>query len=296
MLSSILRREISKNPLWAPHLKAVQAFKIYLETTADMDFRITGLSEYEGDLNVVTRTIPYIHRWNELYKKKVLGKFYALEDYAKINPFDALTMLTLTTHHAYYESGRRSAHSNATIPQSFKLLKQGWHKLSDAIRKRGYSYVWILEPHRTGYPHIHVAIIGRVDEKDQKRIKTLWTRYGGGSFEHGAHFSEKSGEDSILSIRNYLMKYMIKSWADSKWTTAQLVFNALVWDNNWRMWGASKKLSKIMKSYDPEKTDIEWQKTEIKTSCYSDHSVTWKKEDTDIKPLEQNPDEILYTL
>jgi hypothetical protein len=84
---------------------------------------------------------------------------------------------------------------------------------------------------------------------------------------------------------------MEKAWRDSIWTNAQLVFNSLVWDNDWRLWGSSKKLTLIMRKKkseeiydDPEKTQIEWQRTELQTSRFSPFMTTWKKERTDLQP------------
>lgn len=212
-----------------------------------------------------------------------------MEAYLKEHPCDTITLLTLTTYHAYDQYGRPSETSTTTIPESFELLKSGWKGIRDSLNYRKLQFVWILEPHKTGYPHIHVCILGAVTSKDQQRIKNLWNKYGCGSVEHGAQFSEKSGTDSVKSIRNYLMKYMVKAWRDSTWTTAQLVFNALVWDNDWRLWGSSKNLTVIMRKCEFEETEfeeteIEWQRTELQTSRYSPYMTTWKKEGTDLQP------------
>ena len=278
MLPPKTYKEIIKSPLWRPHIKTVQAFSCYLISKEDMKFRISGISEFEGDEYTVTRELPYVHRWTDLYKRAVLAKFHQLETYLKENPIDVITMLTLTTYHAYDKFGRPSKTSTTTIPESFALLKNGWNGIRDSLKYRNLQYVWILEPHKTGYPHIHVCILGKVTQKDQQKIINLWHKYGCGSLEHGAQFSEKKGDDSVKSIRNYLMKYMVKAWRDSKWTTAQLVFNSLVWDNNWRLWGSSKNLTIIMRNGKPEKTGIDWQLTELRTSKDVDYMAIWKKE------------------
>ena len=80
------------------------------------------------------------------------------------------------------------------------------------------------------------------------------------------------------------MKYMVKAWRDSTWTTTQLVFNALVWDNDWRLWGSSKNLTEIMRKSDTNENEIEWQLTELQTSRFSPYMTTWKKEGTDLQP------------
>lgn len=281
-------RDITRNPAWAPHLATVQQFRHYLRATQDMNFRITGTSDWEGHDLTVTREIPYIHRWTPIYKSSVLARFYLLESHAREQHIGALTMLTLTTYHGYFESGNPSQNSTATIPEAFQALKAGWDKLRQSIRRR--SYVWILEPHRSGYPHIHVALLEPVTEKDQARIKALWHKYGCGDQEHGAQFSTPKG-GTVGSIRNYLMKYMVKAWGDSTWTTAQLVFNALAWEHSWRLWGSSADITAVMKRPPKEPENVEWQTTEIRTSRFADHQVTWRKEGTALQP-EVVPEEI----
>jgi hypothetical protein len=278
MLSLVTYREIIKNPLWRPHITIVQAFSCYLTSKKDMKFRVSGISQFEGDEFTVTRELPYIHRWTDLYKKSVLAKFYQLEAYIKEHPADVITLLTLTTYHAYDQFGRPSKISTTTIPESFGLLKNGWNGIRDSLNYRKLQYVWILEPHKTGYPHIHVCILGKVIQKDQQKIINLWHKYGCGSLEHGAQFSEKKGNDSVKSIRNYLMKYMVKAWHDSEWTTAQLVFNSLVWHNNWRLWGSSKNLTIIMRNRKIKETNIDWQLTELLTGKNSEYMDIWRKE------------------
>ena len=39
-----------------------------------------------------------------------------------------------------------------------------------------------------------------------------------------------------------------------------------------------------MKNGAPEEDEIEWQKTELQTSRFSEFMTTWKKEGTDLQP------------
>jgi hypothetical protein len=57
-------------------------------------------------------------------------------------------------------------------------------------------------------------------------------------------------------------KSFTQVWRDSTWMTAQLVFNALVWENKWRLWGVSKKHNKSHETGEPEKTGVDWQMVE----------------------------------
>jgi hypothetical protein len=278
MLSTFTYREIVNNEVWAPHLDEVRRFSAYLENTEGMTFRVSGTFEDDGEDCIVTRELPYIHRWTPIYKKMVIAKFYKLEDYARSLGVTSLTMLTLTTFHAVDQFGRRVDTNDVTIPESFALLKQGWDKLRNAINKRGFQYVWIMEPHRSGYPHLHVAIFGDVPLNDQIRIKHLWEKYGCGSYEHGAKFTAPKG-GNVKSLRNYLIKYMVKGLRDAKvkWTTAQLVFNALVKEYGWRLWGSTRDLTIAMKKDGPITSGVTWLLTETKKSWCSGFRETWRK-------------------
>lgn len=279
MLPSKYYREIKDNPAWVEYLGVAQKFHYYLETTDETKFRISGVANIEGELNTITREIDYIHRWTPVYKRSVLARFYRLENWHNAHPLSkAVTMLTLTTYHAFDKYGRPSSvGSDVNIEASFKLLKAGWYKLRDAISKLGLQYVWILEPHKTGYPHLHVAIFGWVPWHVQHKMKVLWQKYGCGSYEHGAQFSTREGAGGIKSIRNYLMKYMIKSWHDTEWTTAQFVFNALCHEYRWRMWGATKHITMIIRRESPEKSGIEWQLVEMKLGRFGDFRDSWRR-------------------
>lgn len=284
MLGLKLYKEIVDNEHWLPYLNIVKHFRTYLVTTNDSTFRVSGIYKFEGEDFTISNTLPYIHRWTDLYKKGVLARFYSLERELKGKPVNVVTMMTLTTYHGVNALGEKSKDHNETILEGFTLLKEGWSKLRQ--RLRGIDYVWIMEPHKTGFPHIHVVILEKIDKERQMRLKRLWAAYGCGSVKYGIKFTEKQGPDNIKSIRNYLMKYLVKSWIDSDWTTGQLVFNAIVWENDYRLWGASTRLSKIMRRSKPEPLDVEWQKTEIKATRFSDHNVLWRKEGTDLKPFD----------
>lgn len=166
-------------------------------------FRVSGRSEFEGDEYGVTREIPCIHRRTEIYKKWVLAKFYPREEYFTQNLPDGVTLLIFTPY-----------------PESFALLKSGWNGIRESLNYRQLHYVWIFEPQKQAFPHIHVCILGRVSPGNPQRLKKRWHKYGCGSTEHGAQFSEKMGDDPVKSIRNHLTKYVVTVWRDSECTTA----------------------------------------------------------------------------
>lgn len=260
------------------------AFLAYLQNTGKLKFRVHG--EFQPDdspfLEDATLLIPYIHRWTVSYRKGVLAKFYQLEEWFNKNPC-SVTMLSLTT----YQDGRysRSVKGKAlTITESFCLLKNSFDCLRDAFRYYlpKVPYVWVMEPHKSGYPHLHVIIFADVDERTQEAIKKLWAKkYKAGSLENGANFTVSKPEHGIKSIRNYLMKYIVKGFLSTgskfgegdSWSAGELVFNALVWKHQWRLFGASRDLTKIMAYQKKTDDNVKWYATEILNASGEDHLV-----------------------
>ena len=140
-------------------------------------------------------------------------------------------------------------------------MKEGWDKLSKILRKYipDLTYIWVIEPHASGYPHFHVIVFAEISQSLQEKIKQLWSeKYEVGSKDHGVDFSTRMPDEDINSLRNYLMKYIAKGFvitdtrfSETFWTKEQLVFNALIWKNGYRTFQPSRKLQKIMR-YDQE--------------------------------------------
>jgi hypothetical protein len=115
------------------------------------------------------------------------------------------------------------------------------------------SYFWIVEPQiKSGYPHIHAGYFTEFTNNEKYRLKAHWSDViKAGDFEHGLDFSFGSTHQTgdITSLRNYLMKYMGKTFADGMkdWTSEELVFNAIAWKEGYRFFGCSRDLSSAMK-------------------------------------------------
>ena len=288
LISPTLMKQIRENPALSAHHRTVFMFLSYLRTTAACSFKIYGDGcDVDGPFDI-EKQIEYIHRWTDLYRSGVLAKFYQLENWLKNNPAP-VTMLTLTT----YQDGRYSTTVKGdivTIPESFDTLKTSWKRLRMALRLYLPSnrYVWIMEPHKTGYPHLHVIIFEDVNKETQDAISRLWSKkYKAGSADHGVNFAIKTPDESIRSIRNYLMKYVAKGFSSTgskfedghTWGTGELVFNALVWKHKWRIFGASRSLSKVMRH--KKKSEVNVLRIYFGTELWDANGethTTWLKE------------------
>lgn len=278
-----------------------QRFVKYLNDTKDYVFRLIG-THNNGE---VVKNVPYIHRWTRIYQKSILAKFYKLDEWMKDNP-GVVSMFTLTTYQGSISGFNDGSFSEKvkghrlSIDECFDLLKESRTKLLDAIRNKypGINYVWILEPHKTGFPHCHLVIFKAFTESEQNAIKTLWSsKYQAGSIDRGITITSKNSDESILSIRNYLMKYMSKQFGTGEpWTKEELLFNAMVWKTGTRMWGASKELTAVMRK--PESvSDVVWDIVELlipgPVGCAT--FTIWSRDDGEPFPVlntEQDPDDL----
>ncbi len=280
----------------------MKKFKEYLKTTKEYCFRLTGTNN-ECEVVVI---VPYIHRWTAIYHKSILAKFYKLDDWMKDNS-GVVTMFTLTTYQGSKSRFNDGSYSRTikghdmTQLECFDLLKGSRAKFLNVLRRRypGIDYVWVLEPHETGYPHCHLVVFQEFSEDEQVFIKELWSeKYQAGSFDRGIEVTSKMSDEAIHSIRNYLMKYMTKQFGtgDQAWTKGELLFNAMIWATGTRMWGASKALTEVMRK--PEKdSEVRWDTVELLKPRAE--ITVWSRDDGTPFPVlgeqqvtEQDPDDL----
>lgn len=272
---------IESDPKLSPYYEDVRDFLTYLNRTEGTRFRLRGLSP---DVSEVETEIEYVHRWTATYRRGWIAKLYQLDEWYKREQ-PPVTMLTLTT----YQDGDYSRWKGRylTIPESFETLKGGWKNLSMVLRKPDslgkFDYLSIMEPHKTGYPHLHVPIFAEVSDPLQEKIGNLWEGYGAGSAEHGVNFSFRESRTDISSIRNYLLKYLSKGltgtgsrFGDESLTPGQWVFQALVWRHHWRIFGSSRNLSQVM-TWDRTSEPVQWLSTDLIDQNGDVHPL-WRQE------------------
>lgn len=276
--------DVRNNPELRKFQPLCRKFVDYLRWMDSAGLQICGFNTRTNTGRTISMGMS--HRWTRAYKNKLLAKLYLLDEYIKENP-SAITLMTLTTYHDLkYREGDDSP--RLSIPEAFAVLKTSWKKLSMIIRKKmpGTEYIWIVEPQKSGYPHLHVVLFADVSIGMQDGIKAQWAKYQAGDYEHGAQFEIRQPEDSIESLRNYLMKYIAKGFVstesrfgDHRWTSAELVFNALVWDGNYRTFQPSRGLQQYM-GWTPGRDDaIYWHTNTMEYESQGDTGtkVVWEK-------------------
>lgn len=239
------------------YLPLVLSFAGYLADTKECSFKIHGTSLSTGE--TTKKIIPYIHRWTEVYRKSIIAKLYQLE-HTIGEEQNNVTMITLTV----YQRG-------ISPFTCLSNLKRAYRCLMDVIRHTygTVDYFWILEPHKTGYAHMHLVYWRVLSETEQEHIRNLWERkYQVGKEGIGVAFSlPGASEDgtyqggSIAKVRSYLIKYLSKGLY-KRWEPAEFLFNAVLWKTKTRMWGCSRHFSKIMEPEMKDK-DEDWQCDEV---------------------------------
>lgn len=258
--------------------KCVNHFTGYIADTARKSFKITSRSE-----GVISeKIVPYVHRWSEVYRRGFLAKLYQLEGSLTPEQLKNVTMITLTT-------SQRGMDQEECL---LKLLKY-YNRLFKLLRHHigTIDFLYILEPHKTGYAHMHIMYMKLLTDSEKQLIIDAWTKkYGVGS-EKGIDFSEpkasvdgrcKSG--SVSHVRSYLMKYVSKGLHSETMTKGELLFNSLLKKHSIRLWNSSRHFSEVMKkAEEPRSEDYECLKVEL----YQDeefYSHVYPRPKMDINP------------
>ena len=262
----------------------------YLEATKDRTFVIKGIDTKTGE--ETSKEIPYVHRWTELYVKGFYAKMYQLEAALDADLRD-VTMISLTVSHRL-----------GSPEECLRLLVNGWTKLRKVLHKRfgTIDFFRVLEPHKSGWPHMHILYMHKISKDDAISIKKLWAEvYKLGNVANGVDFLDprassdgyfKSG--SIGRIRGYLIKYVGKGLLPSpddpyynyqfgeksyslQFPPERLLFNALLKKTKTRLWGASRNFSKIMARV--KKLQPDWKCLQVSQYDKGEFvKVTWDHE------------------
>ncbi len=260
-------------PWLAPYHGIVQQFLLYLDSIRYKKIRIEGLAFDEGDWEWINKTFPYPSRFNEGRIKATLAKLYLLDAWQKENQ-RASTMMTLTTYHdwikPHWEKGKKipakRVRDGWSIEKAFEILLENWRKLRWLMRYYlgPLTFVRVLEPHKMGYPHLHILLFHAIPDKVQAKIRGTWSnRYKMASWSHGLDFSFNEKTEGIESPKNYLMKYIGKDFRTGEMSPCELAFNALLWKHRYRRIDCSRDLQSVMKWQEMRDKNVIWMETGV---------------------------------
>jgi hypothetical protein len=254
-----LLEEIKNSPEFNIYYQDYLKFFGYLN---DIQFKRIKASYSYPDGSISQKEWDIVYRWCDVYRASIMAKFYKLSEWFELSPHD-ISFVSLTAS----STGR-------SIEDCFRILIKSRSKILRAVRHiigHRFDYVWVFEPHpgkdekhnvNKGYPHLHMIVFEKIDIDAQIRLRKLWERYEAGSFERGLEFDVRENQEKIRSLSNYLIKYISKTWTDTgskygseRWDKETFIFNMVAWKNQFRFWGASRNLSKVM-AYQPKTIDL----------------------------------------
>lgn len=166
-----------------------------------MRISVTGF--HKISMKEETVSVPILTRWHEQYKRRLLAKLYNLDKWYIDSGRPPVTMCTLTTKQKEF-----------TRLEQIDFLNQCRSKFIDLFRKnhKGVQYIYVYEPHKSGYAHIHFLFFCTVSKQEIKNYKKYWNKkLNAGGFSSAIDFSRSVRNSTLNSAKNYAMKYIRKS-------------------------------------------------------------------------------------
>ena len=244
-----------------PEYRNCFEFVDYLDKCESKGFTIKGYETRKGKL--LNLPMSYNNRWGPVRRRELSEKLKRLEFWFEFQEDRPVTLVTLTSYH-----------EGLSISSAWFELNKSRDKLRKLIHKYfgNVDYFWVVEPHKSGYAHYHMAVFADVDNntKDKKgrgiedKFRDLWSKkYKTGNHTYGLDFAQKKDESKIKHLKNYLQKYLSKGFLLDKWTPGMLKFNAAMHDTGFRMYGASKNIRDIMNCDTEKPSQVVWLETKM---------------------------------
>ena len=281
--SEIAQIALSKMRGDDPYIHLCTDFVEHLQQCELKGFVLYGYDTKPGKFKTVR--LDYNNRWGYARRKDLSKKLEKLETWFEMQEDRPVTLVTLTS----YQEGM-------SIAGAWHELNKSRVKLQKLIAKYFDSpdYFWVVEPHKSGYVHYHMAVFAHIDNetKDRKgkgiedKFRELWAeKYKTGNHTYGLDFSKKEDEDKINHLKNYLSKYLEKGFLLDKWTTGMLKFNANLWETGFRMYGASKNIREVMNLDTNKPSQTVWLETKLELpeklengECINVDKVIWYRQ------------------
>lgn len=203
-----------------------------------------------------------LHRWKTEYKKRIYAKLRQLNPWYEQNR-TPLTMATFTTRQR-----------GLSIPEQVDLLRLSFNKAKKLLNKYlgKFPYFWIVEPHKSGYAHIHMLIFKSIPRALRYKVASAWSgSYGAGGYKDSLKFSISKTQRSLGSAGAYVFKYIEKTLEYdllSNPDSGYFKLSCWVWKmskrntdyTGVRFWGCSRDLSEVMAySVEDDMNTIWWR-------------------------------------
>lgn len=261
----------------------------YMDMCDNSGFSADGIAPVSNDNGLRKVSGPLCNRWHPKRRTGWIAKMHHVSEWYEANRIDGCTLITLT---GFQEN------SGLSWYDTLDNITEARRKVLKVLRKYfgKIDYFWVIEPHtenNTGYPHIHLAVFTIVDNdmKDsfgegmEDKLRRLYSEeWGVGSHTYGLDFSPMKGENEIVNLKNYLMKYISKGYVSEEgWGDGELIFNAHLYGathgdrppkegeqinikgefaKKYRLVGMSRPLSALLKPEVEDKEIVVWLHTD----------------------------------
>lgn len=184
-----------------------------------------------GDL----RRGDHVHSFSQKYQERQCARAHQLESRLreKWGSMISTTMLTLTGSTTDDAGKPRSpADHQREVLSSWDSVRR---ELERVLEGRDWHRLGILEPHKSGHTHAHVAVFTKgpvVEEQFESVIEAHLRNCDIAEREaHEDAITVKRGDRSLQSIGSYLTAYMVPNYGDSALETPEYVqrWYALQW-------------------------------------------------------------------
>lgn len=244
------------------------AFRDYLRAK---DGRSIVLEETATDDDIAL-AIPHTHRWSPEYRKQTYAKLKSAERVAADIWGDGVpsTMITLTAPHRDSEGNHRP------VTEVLSDIVENRSRVLDLVRKRlsglavRTEYLWVMEPHKSGYPHVHILVLGAKLPALGDKVADMWAdKYVDGASRQAQSVDiSESRKKNLNNPAAYLMKYLGKTMSKNETRSDDPVakqpqisgyetFSAAVWISGKRTFGMSQSLRKEVSNHGYDEVDKE---------------------------------------
>ena len=189
-------------------LKNCLDFVNYLDICEQKGFRIKGFDTKKGV--TVSYPLSYNNRWGPVRRRELAAKLDRLGGWFEMQQDRPVTLVTLTSYQ-----------KDLSIASAWFELNKSRDKLRKLIHKYfgNVDYFWVVEPHKSGYAHYHMAVFANIDNstKDKQgrgvedKFRDYWTnKYKTGNHTYGLDFAQKKDDEKIKDLKKYLTKISLK--------------------------------------------------------------------------------------
>ena len=238
-------------------LTAISRWRGYIEETAASSLVFEDRSDPAGPRRYADRT----HRWSPDYQEERYAKLKDMERGIERFYDRMWTGLVTLTASSTDAAGR----PRGPVDHLDELL-QGRPAALEALRRslagRTWDYWWVLEPHESGYLHLHLAVVveGPVRRRDLRpAVEAHLRRVGAAGEEAHEEAVEVRAGREIRNLGAYLNSYLGSYREDPLDAPEEYqAAAAVLWATGRRETGASRRLRRFMQGFPPEPSEGDW--------------------------------------